>query len=327
MRICLVCTEKNTVPPIRGGAIQTYIDGVLPYLSQVHDTTVICRSDPALPEREERQGLRFVRVPGGDPAVYCPAVTRVLANPAEPPFDRVIIYNRPAYVPALARACRGAAILLSMHNDMFGYDRLPPGVARRILTQADAVITISDYVGRVIDGLHPGFAHKLHTIRSGVDLDRFRPAWQAGPGARQAMRQRLGIPGHAPVVLHVSRLSPKKGNHLVIDAMARVRTQFPDAQLLLVGSSRYGSDLLDAYGEMVHRKACGLLGNAVHFTGFVPPARVGELFSAGDLFVCASQWEEPLARVHYEAMATGLPIVTTGRGGNTEVMEEGGNGL
>ena len=47
----------------------------------------------------------------------------------------------------------------------------------------------------------------------------------------------------------------------------------------------------------------------------------------GDLFVCSSQWNEPLARVHYEAMAAGIPIITTNRGGNAEVMNQGKNGI
>jgi len=47
----------------------------------------------------------------------------------------------------------------------------------------------------------------------------------------------------------------------------------------------------------------------------------------GDIFVCASQWNEPLARIHYEAMAAGLPIITTDRGGNAEIFEDNVNGI
>ncbi len=64
------------------------------------------------------------------------------------------------------------------------------------------------------------------------------------------------------------------------------------------------------------------------FTGFVPPSEMPDYYNLGDVFICASQWEEPLARVHYEAMAAGLPIITTNRGGNTEVVKrEYGNGI
>lgn len=328
MRICLVCTEKLPVPPILGGAIQTYIAGVLPWLSQVHDVTVVCRTAPGLPDREETGGVRFVRVPAGAPTVtsaeaYAANVAAFLQG--EPPFDAVVIYNRPAFVPLLASPAGGARLLLSMHNDMFGPDRLAPAEARAILAQVAAVVTISDHVRHTIDQLCPGFAAKLRTIRSGVDTDRFRPP---APAEKAAARLGLGLPADAPVVLHVSRFSQRKGNLLLVEAMAEVRQHVPGARLLVVGSSRYGSDELDPYGQLVHSRAQALLGpDGVRFTGFVPPHAVVPYFWAGDLFVCTSQWEEPLARVHYEAMAAGLPIITTDRGGNAEVMEEGGNGL
>ncbi|HLN60781.1 MAG TPA: glycosyltransferase family 4 protein [Symbiobacteriaceae bacterium] len=328
MRICLVCTEKLPVPPVSGGAIQTYIAGVLPWLSRVHDVTVVCRTAPGLPDREAANGVRFVRVPagapGGGPAeVYAANVAAFLQG--EPPFDRLVVYNRPAFVPRLAAAAGGAGLILSMHNDMFEPDRLAPAVARAVLAQVRAVVTISDHVRHTINRLHPGFDAKLRTIRSGVDTDQFRPPT---PAEKVAVRRQLGLPSDDPVVLHVSRFSQRKGNLLLVEAMADVRQRSPGARLLVVGSSRYGSDELDPYGQAVHSRAQTLLGaDGVRFTGFVPPHAVAPFFWAGDLFVCASQWEEPLARVHYEAMAAGLPIITTDRGGNAEVMEEGGNGL
>jgi spore coat protein SA len=54
---------------------------------------------------------------------------------------------------------------------------------------------------------------------------------------------------------------------------------------------------------------------------------VCEHYNIADIFVCPSQWDEPLARVHYEAMAAGLPIITTNRGGNAEVVSGYGNGI
>lgn len=325
MRICLVCTEKLPVPPVRGGAIQTYIDGVLPWLRRDHAVTVICRRDPDLPDCEERDGVRFIRVPAGSSDGYAAGAAAAIAW--EEPFDWVVIYNRPAFVPMLAACAGPARLALSLHNDMLAPDRVPPGEARLILERVEAVACISDYIRGAVGTLYPEYGDRLRTIRSGVDPALYQPVWAADPSVRMAVRARLGLPEAAPVVLHVSRLSPNKGNHLVVQAMAEVRRTNPDARLLVVGSSRYGSDHLEPYGAQVREEALGLLGGAVCFTGFVPPAGVPELYQAADLFVCASQWEEPLARVHYEAMAAGLPIVTTERGGNAEVVEEGGTGF
>ncbi len=322
MRICLVCTEKLPVPAVKGGAIQQYIDGVLPFLRQEHEVTVVCRQDLALPVREERQGVRYVRVdPGRSPPDYCRSVREFLAGER---FDLVEIFNRPAFVPDLAGVTQGASLVLSMHNDMFAYDRLPLETARTVLQRVDAVVTISDYVARTIDRLHPGYADKLITIRSGVDPERYRPIWTAR-ARRQQMRRRLGMLGR-PLLLHVSRLSPKKGNHVVLAAMPLVLARHPDARLLVVGSKWYGTNEVDDYATALHLLALNL-GDAVRFTGFVPPAVMPEIYLAGDIFINASQWPEPLARVHFEAMAAGLPIVTTDRGGNAEVMLPEENGL
>src|SRR5690606_24124426 len=62
-------------------------------------------------------------------------------------------------------------------------------------------------------------------------------------------------------------------------------------------------------------------------TGYVPYEEVHRYFAIADVFVCSSQWSEPLARVHYEAMAAALPIVTTERGGNTELVRMGVHGI
>lgn len=322
MRICLVCTEKLPLPPVRGGAIQTYIAGVVPYLSAHHAITVVCRTDLVLTDREEIDGVRYVRLPAGlVPEDYCRNVATYLATER---FDLVVIFNRPAFVPLLVDAVGGTPLILSMHNDMFNFDRFPLETARSVLERVSAVVTISDYVRETIDRLHPGYAAKLRTIRSGVDLVRFRPWWRAR-ARRQRVRRRMGLLGRQ-VVLHVSRLSPKKGNHLVLEAMEQVLQTHPRAVLLVVGSRWYGTNDPDDYTIALHLMALQL-NDAVRFTGFVPPAEIPDLFLAGDVFVNASQWQEPLARVHYEAMAAGLPIVTTDRGGNVEVIEEGGNGL
>jgi len=324
MRLCLICTEKLPVPPVRGGAIQIYIHHVAAQLRGRAAITVVSRDDPALPAYEEAGGITYVRLPGGDADRYYEAVARYLA--ASPAFDVIELFNRPLQFQRIAQAGKGARLVLSLHNDLFGPDRIDPALARAVLEKADAVVTISDHVRRGVAAEYPQWADKLRTIRSGVDVEAFLPRWEAGE-RRRRIRRRLRLRGR-PVVLHVSRLSPRKGNHLVVEAMAAVRQTHPQAVLVMVGSSSYGSSRLDAYGREVWQAAVRLLGpDGVRLVGFTPPSLLPDLYLAGDLFVCASQWPEPLARVHYEAMAAGLPIITTDRGGNCEVVAEGVNGL
>jgi spore coat protein SA len=126
--------------------------------------------------------------------------------------------------------------------------------------------------------------------------------------------------------LFVGRLSDKKGPHVLIHAMQHVVRRIPGAALLLVGSKWFGANRVDSYGEMLRTMASRVSARVI-FVGYVPTHLVQEYFWVADLLVCPSQWQEPLARVHYEAMAAGLPIVTTCRGGNPEVVSGFGNGL
>lgn len=101
MKILMICTEKLPVPPVLGGAIQTYISGILPHLSKAHDITVLGINDPSLPDQETIDGNRYVRVPGKIFEVYREEVVSYLeANH----FDLIHIFNRPRLVLPVRKA-------------------------------------------------------------------------------------------------------------------------------------------------------------------------------------------------------------------------------
>lgn len=323
MKIVLVCTEKLPVPCIRGGAIQTYIDGILPYLSKEHDVTVVSVTDPNLQDKEIRNGIRYQRATPGDSDAYYQEVANFVAQES---FDWVILYNRPKYLPMVADAAPHSRFLLSMHNEMFHAKKITPELAYRCLDRVDGVVTVSQFIADGIADLFPGYEHKLNPVYAGVDLERFQPRWASGLQERRAsLLAEQGLEDRK-VVLYVGRLTDKKGPHILLSAFPDVLEQHPSAILLLVGSKWYGKNEENEYVRTLKKQA-QQLGDAVRLTGFISPDRVQDYFLLGDIFVCASQWQEPLARVHYEAMATGLCILTTVRGGNAEVIIPEKNGL
>ena len=324
MKVAMVCTEKLPVPPVRGGAIQTYISGILDYLSPYYDITVIGTTDPSLARDERVGGVRYVRVDGhGIFDTYAQEVIQFLRSHS---FDIVHVFNRPRLVPLIREACPNARIIASMHNDMFDISKISREEAERAISELDQIVTISGYVGRVIASLYPQAEGKLRTIYSGVDLQRFVP-WESSARARQIrqeLRNQHQLNGKQ-VILFVGRLTPKKGADILVRAMGELRKRHNNIALVLVGGAWYGVDKISDYVAYV-RALADRSPVPVITTGFVPAEQIHHWFWAGDIFVCPSQWEEPLARVHYEAMAAGLPFVTTQRGGNAEVIMNG-NGL
>jgi len=149
-------------------------------------------------------------------------------------------------------------------------------------------------------------------IPNGIPTDEYAP----DPDARAQWRQVHGIEPHATVLTHVGRFAPPKNHALLIEAFAQVRSDAP-LYLLLVG----GGELENTVREQV----AGLgLQERVRFLGV--RADVADILRASDVFVLSSRVEgNPMSVM--EAMAAGLPVVSTAVGGVPELVRAGVTGL
>jgi glycosyltransferase involved in cell wall biosynthesis len=159
----------------------------------------------------------------------------------------------------------------------------------------------------------------LH-IGNGVDLLRFDP--DRLRGQRDAVRQSLGINPQDLVVSVVGRLVREKGYLELVDAFAKVVGRFPDTHLVIVGSALESAhdDVSVEVGRAVDRP--GLAGR-VHL--LAPGTPVEDVLVASDVYTLPSH-REGLPRSILEAMAMGLPVVTTNIRGSREVVTHGATG-
>lgn len=180
---------------------------------------------------------------------------------------------------------------------------------RRALAGACRVFAVSGSLGRVAQALGVP-SSKLVVVGNGVDLDKFAPV------PRSQARAALDIPADAPVIVSVGGLVERKGFHRVIEAVPALRERHPGLVYLVVGGPSPEGDLSRELRAQV--AAAGLEG-AVRFLGALAPERLSGPLSAADVFVLSTR-NEGWANVFLEAMACGLPVVTTDVGGNAEVV-------
>ena len=122
------------------------------------------------------------------------------------------------------------------------------------------------------------------------------------------------------VIGHFSRLSPWKGQHILIDALSQCPQ---DVVVILVGDALFGEQ---EYVKDLHQKVAGLgLENRVNFLGF--RADIPQLMTMCDLITHTSIAAEPFGRVIVEAMLCGKPVIAAEAGGAMELVEDGINGF
>lgn len=313
MKLAFICTEKLPSPAVKGGAIQMMIDGVTPFLKKDYHLTIFSITDPSLPNYEQRKGVQYIRVP---PENYELHVAKILA---EKDFQIIHVFNRPLNIPLYKEASPSSHFVLGLHNDMLSAKKVPLEKGKEIVNSVERIVTISDYIKRTVVERFPEAESKIKVVYSGVNLMEYPPVWSPkGQRIREEYRQKYNI-GDKKVILFVGRLTRNKGPHLLISAFKDIAKRYPDACLVIAGGKWFSDDGINKYIRSL-RKLAQPLGDKVIFTNFIPAHEISNIFLMSDIFVCSSQWQEPLARVHYEAFAAGIPIVTTNRGGNAEIV-------
>jgi UDP-glucose:(heptosyl)LPS alpha-1,3-glucosyltransferase len=155
---------------------------------------------------------------------------------------------------------------------------------------------------------------RISLVYPGVDLSRFhvgaRAQWRA------AVRQNLGITEDEIVFLFVANNFRRKGLDLVLRALQQMDPRQAHARLLVVGAGR----------TWLFRRLASLLGLSDRVTFVGSSQEVEKYYSAADVFVLPTRYD-PFAAVCLEAMASGLPVITTKMNGAAELIQTGQSGF
>lgn len=176
-----------------------------------------------------------------------------------------------------------------------------------------AVICNSRMVRDDIAQRFPETAARLHVIHNGVDLARFHPGLR--DEFRQAVRAKVGVGDTVPVILCVGSGFARKGVATLIEALARMTARA--AEVWIVGRDRH---------EARYRAQAARLGIAARVRFFGGQADVRPFYGAADMF-CLPTLYDPMPNAALEALACGLPVITTPTSGAAELIEAGKNGL
>ena len=186
-------------------------------------------------------------------------------------------------------------------------------LTKRILFLMDAVIAVSDDIGKKLEslGVEP---KRIHVVYNGVD-ERFFPRDQ------RSVRTELKLSATAQIVLFVGLLSPVKGVEYLIEAMESLlrRDRQSNLQCILIGDGPDRQQLEERAKELRIADRCVFLGT-------VPSEEIPSWLCAADVLALPSL-SEGRPNVVLEAQACSIPVVATRVGGTPELICDGQTGI
>jgi len=201
-------------------------------------------------------------------------------------------------------------IVCAQGTDVYSSWKHKKTVTRIVSKNADAVVALTeDMRKRLLDM----YKREVYIVPNGVELSRFEGI------SKQNSRKKLGIKSNEKIILFIGTLRPVKGVKYLIKAMKTVFETHHEARLLIVGSGEEKEKLRTLVRELNIEKQ-------ITFVGRVENELVPEYMAAADIFVLPSL-REGMSIAILEAMASGLPIVTTDTCGMSEVIRDSKNGF
>lgn len=206
----------------------------------------------------------------------------------------------------------------STHNEPSLRRTLSLPLIKMIVRGADAYLARSIKAKKYLVALGAS-PHKIFMAPCVIDIDFFSARSKISLREKELLKQKLGINSDSPVILYVGQLIERKGIFYLLEAFRRIQKKTKNKMTLLVqGYGPLKNKLLDK---------CSRQGiKNVVFSDHVEMEEIPKVYALGDIFVLPS-YEETWGRVINEAIACGLPVITTRKvGAAGDLVKDGING-
>lgn len=332
MKIAFLTSGMLPIPAVQGGAVENKIDFCLEYNDRLklHNITVYSPWNkeavrhPAI--SSEVNNYVFIDVNSlkariarrlygffhsGEYYNYFIEYyfEKVYAHLSRQNYDCIVLDNCPGYVKKLSQ--RGHKnLVLRLGND--GLNSTTKN-NEQIFNNLSKILTCSNYIKERVATIRND--SKIQILYNGIDVKAF-----SSRNGLLRSRTEIGLSENDFVIVYSGRVNKDKGVSELIDAMLKLRNM-PNIKLMIIGSTFFANAANeDEFVRSLKEKA-KMIEDRIIFTGFIPYSQMPSYLQLADIAALPSMWEEPFGLTIIEAMAAGLPLITTRSGGIPEICE------
>lgn len=306
--LCLIDIAK----PYRDSClVGLFADGAFRQLLEQQDIPVEVLATTPIQVRKESSVVQGLSSVGS----LLPLIAKVAQNARD--YDLIYANTQKALVVgALASLFSRRPLVYHLHDILSPdhFSRTNRAIAVTLANTTAKLVIANSQASQAAFVEAGGRSHLTQVVYNGFEPELYR----TDASIRETLRQQLGLDGRF-IIGHFSRLSPWKGQHILIEAL----THCPeDVTAILVGEALFGEQ---EYAQSLHQQVAKLgLEERVRFLGF--RSDVVQLMSACDVVAHTSTAPEPFGRVVVEAMLCGRPVIAAKAGGVVELVEHGRTG-
>lgn len=336
-RILVIITGNLPIPSIRGGAVETLADAYL-NANEKHGQYHFTVYSTYVPEIEtyhfthKYSNFRFIHTDKLSFKIsrylraflnkimrinirraFINEVLKDLHKQDEKDFDYIIVENDPMVINALSKIYP-QKIILHLHNDNLNSTTR---YATITYNNCRSIYTVSDYIKKCVETIHQQPSSKTRVLMNGINQELFHG--QNTPDNRQRIRKKYNIEQNDVVFLFSGRVCPDKGVYELLQAFNKLQRKNKHTKLLIVGGSFFSSAKKTKYIQKLQALSKEF-PNKIIFTGYVPYKEMGSVYSATDVQVLPSMFDDPCPLAAIEGMTMGLPQIATISGGIPEEL-------
>lgn len=269
----------------------------------------------------ERAGAQHVTLPlaSKSPVVMLKNIGRLRAVIAEHGIDIVHARSRAPAWSAEAAAKRAGAHFLTTFHGTYSIGMPLKRLYNAVMTRGERVIAISDFIAEHMVRTYRVDPGKIRVIPRGVDINQFDPA-RVSQERIITLAAQWRLPEERHIVLLPGRLSPWKGQDVLLEALARLRRK--DLFVILLGVGAGSSKLREEIEGAIVRARLEDSVRLIDECRDMPAA-----YRLADVVVAPSTRPEAFGRIAIEAQAMGRPIIATDHGGARETVRPGATGI